>query len=341
MTKSTCSSASVMLFGAAVAAVLVFSTGCEWQGSGSDGTWSDSMSWVNFSGIYRSGTSGRALVSNFSLSSGGTGDTGTGTGGTTASDFTETAGSQANVFSQDGVFTTIGATIDYTGRGTSGWSLKPGGVNIRLVSSNGAIGSFADNGSGGFSGSFSQAPGGETFTGTGTIDYDSGAWSLSLEVPFLGPAAVSYDYTILSPNDGTTVVIDNSGTTDESPTSGDWVYTMQVVQTGNRLSFTDNRGFVWEGVLSSVTTPGGDSSGQSPGDVVGTFDVKGVTDSNYKITGTFSGSYTVVTPEDGVMYGQLTVRRIQGIWMEPKGHGDLYGETTDSGQTAVATTTEL
>ncbi len=336
MKKSVLSSASVVLFGAAVAAVLVFSTGCEWESGGSEGTWSDSMSWVNFGGLYRSGSGSRPLVSNFSLTSGGTGDTGDDPDDT--SEFTETSVSDDNVFTQNGLITTIGATIDYAGRGTSGWSLKEGSVNIRLVASNGAVGNFADNGGGGLTGSFAQAPGGETFTGTGSVDYDTGAWSLALEVPFLGPANVSYDYTILSPNDGSAVVVDDDD--EDPPTSGDWVYTLQVAQTGNRLSFTDNRGFVWEGVLSSVTTPGGDDSGRSPGDVVGTFEVKGVTDKRFRITGTFSGSYRVVAPEDGITYGQLTLRRIQGIWIEPTGNGDLYGETSDAEQTAVDTTTE-
>lgn len=338
MKKSVLSSASVVLFGAAVAAVLVFSTGCEWESSGSEGSWNDSMSWVNFSGLYRSGSSGRPLVSNFSLSSGGTGDTGTGSGGgTTPGNFTETAVSQNDVFTQPGLFTTIGATINYTGRGTSGWSLKPGSVNIRLVSSNGAEGNFADSGGGGLSGSFSQAPGGETYTGTGSINYDTGAWSLALEVPFLGPATVSYDYTILSPKDGTEVVIEDPS--DDPPTSSGWVYTLQVSQTGNRLHFTDNRGFVWEGVFSSVTTPSGDRSGRSSGEVVGTFEVKGVTDGRYKITGSFAGTYSVSVTDDGIQRGQLTARRIQGIWMEPSGNGDLYGQTTDGGLIEVDTTT--
>ncbi len=91
--------------------------------------------------------------------------------------------------------------------------------------------------------------------------------------------------------------------------------------------------------MSSVTTPGGDDTGSSPGNVVGTFEAKGVTDARYKITGTFSGSYLVVASDDGIQYGVLTTRRIQGIWMEPGGIGDLYGETTDGAQTAVITTT--
>lgn len=335
MKKSVLSSASVVLFGAAVAAVLVFSTGCEWESGGSEGSWSDSMSWINFSGLYRSGSGSRPLVSNFSLSSGGTGDTGTETG-----DEIEypVAGEVGPV--KEGPFVVIEDVIDFENRGAAGWTLKRGSINIALTgTSTGPVGTFTDNGSGTLSGTYSQVPGGPSFNGAGTINYDTGAWSLTLSGsdPFVQDAQVTYTYVVL--NDPS-VSGGGGGTTEEPPTSGGWVYTLQVAQTGNRLSFTDNRGFVWDGVLSSVTTPGGDDSGRSPGDVVGTFEVKGVTDVRYRITGTLSGSYLVIAPDEGVSYGQLTLRRIQGIWMEPTGIGDLYGETSDAEQTAVATTTE-
>ena len=339
--KSLCGGA---LFVAALCAVGVFSTGCEWESSGSEGSWNDSMSWVNFSGLYRSGSSGRPLVSNFSLSSGGTVDTGTDDGGSeTPSDFTEKPVTTGVADSQAGLFTTINKTINYNPADNDGWSLKPGSVTVNFVGGNGAQGSFTDNGGGGLVGTFSQAQGGTVYNGTGSINYDTGAWSLSLEASFLGPANISYGYTILLPvadADEVVTPVDEEADdgSDEPPTSGDWVYTLQIAQTGNRLSFTDNRGFVWEGALSSVTTPGGDDTGRSPGDVVGTFEVKGVTDARYKITGTFSGAYLVETPEEGVQYGVLTTRRIQGVWMEPSGNGDLYGETTDGGQTAISTT---
>lgn len=327
--KSLCGGA---LFAAAICAVGVFSTGCEWESSGSEGSWNDRMSWINFSGLYRSGSGSRALVSNFSINSGGTGDDDANT-----DDLNEFPVSSQNGPVKPSPFTVIEDVINFLNRGTAGWTLKPGSINIAIRgTTTGPVGSFTDNGAGVLSGTYSQVPGGPSFAGSGTINYDTGAWSLTLSPPdpFIEPAQVIYTYVVLQdPNaEGGSLEED----TEEAPTSYGWVYTLQVVQTGNRLSFTDNRGFVWEGVLSSVTTPAGDDSGRSPGDVVGTFDMKGVTDSRYKITGTFSGSYRVFSPEDGVTYGQLTLRRIQGIWMEPSGQGDLYGETSDAEQAAVA-----
>ncbi len=335
MTKSVLSSASVLLFTVAVAAVGVFTTGCEWESSGSEGTWSDSMSWVNFSGLYRSGSGSRPLVSNFALSSGGTGDTSTDDGV-----------SEYRVPSQDGpvkpaLQTVYEDVITFSNVGLIGWRLKPGSVAITLNGTGaGAVGEFTDNGAGVLSGTYNLVPVGSSYSGTGTIDYDTGAWTLTLQgdAPFLEEAQIRYSYVYQNdPNASGAGAADG----EDPPTSGDWVYTLQVVQTGNRLSFTDNRGFVWDGLMNSVSTPSGDRTGKTPGDVVGTFEVRGVTDNRYKITGTFSGSYLVETPtEGGTTYGQLTGRRIQGIWMEPTGNGDLYGETTSGEATVVAAATE-
>ncbi len=338
MTTSTLRSASVLLFTAAVSAVLVCSTGCEWESSGDGGTWSDSMSWVNFSGLYRSGSGSRHLVSNFSLSSGGTGDS------TTTDD---TVGvSEYRVPTQNGpvkpaMQTVYEDVITFSNVGLIGWRLKPGSITVTLNGTGaGAVGEFTDNGAGVLSGTYNLVPVGPSYIGTGTIDYDTGAWTLTLQgdAPFLEEAQIRYSYVYQ--NDPTVSDGGSGGATDDGedpPTSGDWVYTLQVAQTGNRLSFTDNRGFVWEGTLSSVTTPSGDRTGETPGDVVGTFEAKGRTDSRYKITGTFSGIYQISSAESGeTSYGQLTSRRIQGIWIEPTGNGDLYGETTAGAQTAIA-----
>ena len=82
-----------------------------------------------------------------------------------------------------------------------------------------------------------------------------------------------------------------------------------------------------------MTTPGGDTTGSTAGAVVGTFAVTGSSDSRFTITGTFTGNY-IVSAEAGT--AQLRSRAIQGIWMEPTGNGDLYGETTDGASTTVS-----
>ncbi len=318
----------------AIFAVGVLLSGCEWESSGSDNSWDDSMSWANFSGLYRSGSDTRALVSNFSISS----------GGTASDDDTDTEYNETPVAGQtgptkSGPFTTVADVINFINRGTAGWSIKPGSVSITITgNATGPVGSFTDSGgSGTLSGSYSQVPGGPTFTGTGLIEYDTGAWSLSLSAtdPFIEEATVTYSYVVLE-DTGTSG--GSTSTDDEDPpTSHGWVYTLQIEQTGNKLRFTDNRGFTWDGIIVSMTTPSGDKTGRSPGDVIGSFEVTGNSNSGYRITGTFSGTYTVATSDDvGGVVGQLTARRIQGIWIEPTGNGDLYGETADGDSVSLA-----
>ena len=309
----------------AMVSIALLPSGCEWDSSDDDSTWSDSMSWANFSGVSRSGSTSAALVSNFSLSSGTTGTSSD--SDTVEYSFTGVAGPVI-----PGPFTTASGILNFENRGTAGWSLKPGSITLTITgTTTGPVGTFTDNGAGGLTGTYAQVPGGASFDATGTINYDTGAWSLTLSStdPFIEPAQVSYSYVV---QQDTSV---SSGTSTTSPTSYGWVYTLQVQQTGNQLQFTDNRGFVWTGTLSAMTTPGGDTSGNTSGAVIGTFAVTGSSNSGYTITGTFTGTYTVAA--DGAT-GQLTGRTIQGIWMEPTGNGDLYGVTTDGAATTVTTT---
>jgi hypothetical protein len=320
--------------GCVLAAIGLFSSGCEWKSSGSDNSWSDSVSWANFTGIYRSGDNSRALVGNFSLSSGGTATEEE----SSSSDYVEYPVADQAGPTIASFFTEASDSIAYMNRGNNGWSLKPGSIQIRFEgTTTGPVGAFTDNGSGVLEGTYEQVSGGATFAATGTIDYDTGAWSVTLDgsSPFLEAADVTYSYVVL---EDTSAEEGSAQDEDEDPpTSHGWVYSLEVQQTGNRLRMVDNRGFVWEGRIISMTTPGGDTSGRSSGTVVGSFEVTGVTDSSYTITGTFSGTYTVSADEDvGGLFGQLTGRIIQGIWMEPTGNGDLYGETTDGSQTEVS-----
>jgi hypothetical protein len=332
-----------VLFGGTLAAVFCFATGCEWTGSSNDGAWSDSMSWINFSGLYRA-PSGRNLVGDFASATvvptdGGTGgstDGGTGGGTTTPVEKdTEYAYSDVPGISRSTMFTTVSGTIDYPNRGRPGWRLKAGSVTVRFVGTiTPAVGSFSDNGNGGLTGTFSQEPGGPVLGGTGTINYDTGAWSLSLSSTFAQPSQFSYSYVLLQlagtggapplPPDGGGGGGTNSPPNGSITTVGGVINTMQIDQQGNRLTFITSRGHVLEGDLRIVTLPGGDRTGRTPGDVSATYEVRGVIEGqSVKITGTLSGDYTP-PPENGVT-GNLRNRTLQGIWMQPNGTADVFG----------------
>ena len=318
----------------ALLAIAMLPTGCEWESSGGDSTWDDSVNWANFSGLYRSGSGSSPLVSNFSLTSGGAGNP-----TDPDADIAEHVVVNQAGGTQVGPLTVLTGAIPYMNSGVAGWSIKPGSVSVTVVAAgSGAQGQFTDDGSGGLSGSFAQLPPASPVTGAGTINYDTGSWSMNLDALYIDDAVITYSYVVLEDLNATS---GGSTTTEDPPTSHGWVYTLQVVQTGNQLQLTDNRGFVWIGSLSAMTTPSGDTSGGTAGAVIGTFSATGSSNNGYTITGTFSGTYHVTSSTEGLPTGQLTGRTIQGIWIEPAGNGDLYGVTTDGvGVTISRGTTE-
>jgi hypothetical protein len=316
-------------FGLGLAAVAVLLTGCEWESSGSDGTWSDSMSWVNFSGLYRSGDGTAALVENFRMLPLEEEEEDT--------DrllfyhtVVEQLGGEFPAFQ-----TVVQGVIPFRELLTApalaalgvdpalvrAMRIFPGSVTISVRGA--STGAFADAG-GSLAGTFFLVGPDEVKQGTGLINYDTGVWSLTLETPgFLtGPLEVFYSYQI-------EIATYASGISPiepdpDPPTSHGWVLSLQVEQTGNRLHMLDNRGFAWQGNFSTVTTPSGDRMGRTSGTVAGVFQAQGMTDGRYRISGTFSGDY-VATLVEGVRYGEMTNLRLDGIWMEPLGNGDLHG----------------
>ncbi len=325
MKKSVLSSASIVLFGAAVAAVLVFATGCEWESSGSEGSWDDSMSWVNFSGVYRSDNNARTIVSDFSQS--------VGDGGSDAIEYS--FANQPGII-QPEPFTVFSGTINYINRGVSGWSLKPGSVTINMIGTlDGPMGSFADGGGGGLSGTYSQAPGSQSLNGNGSIDYDTGAWGLTLEQPFIEDAQISYSYVVLhnpSGSAGSGGSTPSAGIGDTLAIAGGSISSILVEQTGNRLTFHLGNGAQLDGKMSTVTVAGGDRTGRTAGDVAAVYEVSGVSGGQkVKLTGSFAGAYSPPGTADeggggGVgLSGRLWNRQIQGVWMQPDGTADVYG----------------
>lgn len=168
---------------------------------------------------------------------------------------------------------------------------------------------FTDNGQGLLVGS---EPG-----TTGFVTYSTGAWSVDL-----GGIAQAGGISILATyryNFGGTAGGNVPGNT------GDLVYTLTVIQTGNKLTISDNRGWAYGGQITGVSLPGGDASGGSSGDVVMNYEVSG---NGVRIVGTFSALYAA--PSGSTTGGTtgsalLSNRTIQGTWIEPSVTGDVYG----------------
>jgi hypothetical protein len=134
---------AVMFLGLASVAFLA---GCEWESSGSDSTWDDSMSWANFSGTYRDAD-----------------------GGALATTFGTSAGSSTQIVSVTGEVIGVGNEDDTVYSGTLDNTPVLGGSLVVQVASY----ILTDNGDGSLSG---------TADTTGTIDYGSGAWTINLGI---------------------------------------------------------------------------------------------------------------------------------------------------------------
>jgi hypothetical protein len=314
---------SFLNFGLA-AVLVVLSSGCEWDGAGSEGSWSDSYSWINFSGLYR-GSNG-PIVGNFTAAA--VTDDGTDTTPVTVVN-NENGGTAPELQ------TVLNGTLAHKP------GITPGSVTIYLLPSGISSGSATDDGNGVMSGSANVAgPDSPSLPITGSINYDTGAWTLNLTSPgMIDPCAIRISYTYSAAEAAT----GGTGTSTLDIAGGD-VNTILVEQVGNRLRFMDSNGNEYKGVLSVVALAGGDRTGLSSGDVSATYEVKGTAGGQtIKITGSFAGSYTAPgsSSSEGesstVLYGTMSGRIIEGIWIQPGGTADVKGVAPSLSVTVTTT----
>lgn len=311
-----------------VLAILI--SGCEWEGAGKDGTWSDSYSWVNFSGLYR-GVNG-PIVGNFTSAA----VTTTGTESTTP----VVVVNNENGGTAPDIQTVLHGVLNFKP------GITPNSVTIFLLagSPGDSSGSATDDGSGVLNGSFNLVGIDPTASlpMTGSIDYNTGAWTLNLVSPgLLTPAAIRVSYTYSA----AVATSSGDGSSSSLGIAGGDVNTIVVEQVGNRLRFIDSNGNEYNGVLSVVTLAGGDRTGLSSGAVSATYTVKGTAGgAAIKITGSFSGSYSAPNTDGAnadsastttVLYGSMNNRIIEGIWMQPDATADVKGLAPTLGVTVT------
>lgn len=279
----------------------LWTAGCNWESSGTDDSVSDRYNWVNFSGVYRA-LSGGVLISDYTA-------VGTAESGVT------------NRVTNEAVGTAEAMQTVFSG------SLRNGGVlegSVQIV-----VGGFvlADDGDGVLAG------GGKT----GTIAYESGAWSVDLAgdvVPAGTTLRARYSY-FRSPNPG------SGGPA--SGVSGRAIYSLAASQNGNSLSIVDNNGATYSGKISSIRSTGGVSpnipgtlGNPADGDTVtANFEVSGRSAAgvNVRIVGTFSGLVELVQQQQtgGTQTSEppqvrVLNRQVNGTWIEPSGKtGDVNG----------------
>lgn len=308
-------------FGALATCLLVGVVGCEWDSSSDGSTWNDAYSWVNFSGVYR-GVNG-ALIKNFTPGGGG---------GITPPPPGQ--GDLVVVNNEDGgtapAFQTSleGALVNRPG-------IVPGSVTIILQKTpeGQSSGSVVDNGSGALVGNYNLvgADPSDEKPITGTINYDTGSWTMTLQSPGLLTACdIRANYTYHSGVTQEPTVPDDPS----DPSSNPWddLYTMRVDQLGNQLTFIDSKNGRYAGVLTGVSNTGGDSSGNTGGQIEALFEVNGTTHDGrpITITGSFSGIY--VAPGEGDSNsgtGFLNNRVVQAMWVEQNdgSTAEMLGQT--------------
>ena len=238
-------------------------------------------------------------------------------GGVLITDYTATPGTPGTTNSVAGetIATAVGGQSTYAGT-LNGRPVRAGSLEIVA-----GVFSLMDDGAGNLSGSGKS----------GSIAYGSGAWSIDLlgEWPPDGTAiTASYQFTVSG----------SAGSGAPGPgTSGVTIYSFNVVQQGNHLTFTDSSGRPYTGKLSTVRTTGRIDQNSAVEDqtpvagetVIADFQVTGTSSAGYTvhIVGTFNAVVHV-----GGTQTSLSDRRLYGTWMEVQGRtGDVNGEAAPLG----------
>ena len=221
--------------------------GCEWTSSDENSSWSGSYDNMNFAGTYRIGVSITQ-----------------GSGGTT--DDEEPVIQIVTVEERVGTYNTSDKT--YSGK-------VHGGVVVDSVTITAGQYVYSDNGTGVLVGNIDSA-------GDGTIDYSSGAWSITMEANQFYPGNIiaRYSYT-LDVSGGST----GEGT---DPTAPIMVKSITISQNGQHLTMALTNGSTFSGQFTSVNEISGaggtaynaqfEVSG-AKGKIVGTLD----SSSGYKV----------------------------------------------------------
>lgn len=295
--------------------------GCEWTATSSEDSYSNNAeySWVNFSGTYR-GNNGY-LVSKYSTSSG--------SGGSSGNQQSVKVPNENQGIAPKGPQTLISGRLLNT-------PIVPGSVTINFYSSNSVtVGTFRDDGANKLAGNYVIGSGAVPIAGAGSIDYNTGTWTINLTLPGLEAEAdivASYAYYASSSS--------SSSSGPESGASGGPIYAFTVQHNGSSVVITDNNGATYSGTMSppvftsdnspSQTGDTGSTSSSGNGEVVAQFSAAGESAARYHVTiiGTFQGYYTADQ--------RVTDRTMTGTWKE---EGGMVGDINGVADSTVPSTT--
>ena len=272
----------VVTFGA----ILSVLTGCEgnWQVGSSAANYNTSGKWADVSGTYV-GLPGSYLVSNYTIGS------------------TTNSTSTSNTVNETIGTTTAGQTL-YSGTLSS----PPLAADSFAIAISG-VAAGHDDGAGAITGS------GIT---DGGIDYNTGAWNLSLSAAPPDGATITASYIHIASS------ASSSGT--NGPGGSSTIYTFTVQQSGNAVSFTDNNGSIYKGNIGMTSTniPGGGTNTTAISATY-SYDVSGVSAAGYNVE--MVGTFLVNGVSVGTNGTTVTGTEISGTWLEQHGKtGRILGE---------------
>lgn len=259
-------------------------SGCEWTGGSETTTWNDSVSWVDFSGVYRDG--GAIMVSQFGSSGGWTNLVGS----------TNTASERLGT--GNGVTTMFNGSLAHRP--------LPGSLTI-------VAGAYVLSDSEGNSPDGSASLSVNVADGTeGSINYASAQYTVRFAYPLASDTRIFGSYTY--------EIIDDSDSGSGQGNHGSPIYSFTIYQQGSTLILIDSNGDRYDGQLGSVRVTG--ASPANPvegfdydppnGPVVAQFSATGVAN-GYQVTivGTLQGNRA-----DNVFNG----RAITGTYIEEGGY---------------------
>lgn len=296
----------------ACAAAAAYLTGCEWTGGGGVEQFNSKYNFVNFGGVYR-GAGGGLLITDYTKSAG------------TSVGNPDVTGTTTNSVNGELIATGNGSSTAFAG------SLRRRSVvESTLTISAPPAYVFQDaDGDGNLN---AVQPAGST--AFGTINYETGAWSIDFRGAALDVGAritASYRYTSSNSGSGSTDG-DGTGGSTASGVSGAAIHSFTVEHYGNNLKILDNNGKLYEGQLGDIRSAGGFNQASTNGVVlagdefIANFNASGVSAANKKVKliGTFNA---VVQSASGLIF-VLGDRTMQGTWVEENGRtGDINGTT--------------
>ncbi|MCX6996752.1 MAG: hypothetical protein NTV49_06625 [Kiritimatiellaeota bacterium] len=266
---------------------LALITGCDsWNWGGSADSWNESGGWQDVSGQYV-GVDGY-LVSNYSNLI------------PITTNAVITYAISTNSITKE-IGTTVAAQAFYSGVITP-LPIVPASITIFVGTSPSVT--LVGNASGALAGS----------GGSGTINYTTGAYSITLTAAPVGGQSIQAVYLFTSGGGTSGGEVSGGG---NNPGGSSIITAFVVEQAGNNVKFTDNNGSIYSGSMGTVSTNIGSGTNISSISASYSYDVRGVSAAGMNVE--MVGSFLVNGVAQGTNGTIIVGTQMTGTWLEEGG----------------------